>query len=315
MRSCRVSNLSGHFTAENETYYCIPVITGGTLTTFVETAPVTVENAPPTSREVQIIPENPRPWDGLSADIVAYSIDSDYPEDPATVGYEIRWYRSQDGGETFVFKVEFSGVAPVGTSIPSSALQDGDIWRVVAIPFERDSLQGKAGMAILRVDGEPGWDQVYIGANGSPEVTIETPTDTTIADPDVTIAWTAEDPDDDAVTVDLYYESDMIPGGLIEIGLGLPASGSMVRTAPVPAKANMTLDLSGNDLVDAVDLFMFSARWLDEPKGVRYRIFARAWDEHGAISDTYSAGVVIVPTELPAMEESLLDILGAWRAR
>ena len=74
-------------------------------------------------------------------------------------------------------------------------------------------------------------------------------------------------------------------------------------------------DVDGNGVLSVDDVFLCAARWLAEPEGGGYRIFARAWDENMAFGEAFSPGEVIVPSETPAAARSLLRLVAGWAAR
>jgi hypothetical protein len=289
------ATLSHHFTAKNETFYCLVDIVDGTSESRGQTPPLLIHNSTPTAPVVDIIPDHPVATDGLTAFVTQFSTDADGDG----IGYAIRWYRSQDGGQTF-------DLIPILTwlTVPPGYLAEGDIWRVEILPFE---------IADPDVEGEIGWDQVYVGVNSRPTVTVTRPgPENAIAMPLVTIAWEADDIDGDAVTVDLFYDTDDIEGGALPIVMDQPESGFMTWEPPGAGEAMASVDLSGDGLVDAEDLFILASRWYDLTEAARYRIFARAWDEKGAIGEAFSPGEIIVPAGLPTNVQGLLQLLREW---
>ena len=293
--------LSHHFTTKNETFYCCSRGVGGPRDILVRTSSVTIMNSTPTAPLIMISPGTPGPMESLSAVIVELSTDADGDE----VRYEIRWYRSQDGGQTFVYQPDLSGIAPSGNWIPPGYLIEGDLWRVEVIPFETESPEDK---------GEIGWDQVYVGDNQRPVVVIDRPESSGILTcASTVVSWHSLDPDGDPVLVDLYYDTDGIEGGSTLIAEGLPEEGTMIWEPPVAPGAGLSFDLSGDGYLSAEDLFLLAGRWQADVEGTRYWIFGRAWDSKGAIGEAFSPGAIMVPEEMPGIYEVFLDLLREWR--
>ncbi|MBE7558132.1 hypothetical protein HS125_03965 [bacterium] len=309
------SVLSHLYTTKHDSIHCLARITDGTSIANLRAEPVVILNTPPTAPVVRIVPENPQPWDGLGVEFLEYSYDADGD----AIGYEIRWYRSQDGGQTWVYRVEVSGVAPRGSWVPPAFLHEGDLWRVEAIPFEKTP-SSKAGESLAadeeRIDGEAGWDQVYVGENRRPRVFIAKPVlQNALAGPSVEIVWLATDDDGDPVTVDLYYDEDNRPGGLILIAEGLPASGSYSWTPPLAKPGGVKTDLNGDGRVAAEDLLRMAERWgLGPGTAASYRVFARAYDDKNAMGATYGPGTVFVTDELWCDVEGLYLLIQAWHS-
>lgn len=308
--------LSHQLTRKGDSFFCDVRISDGTSYVNLRTESVTIANSTPSMPVVRIVPENPQPWDGLGVEFLEYSVDPD--GDP--ISYEIRWYRSTDGGHTFVYRVEVSGVVPQGSWVPPAFLRGGDVWRVEAIPFE--IAQGKAGSGALagevRMDGETGFDQVFVGSNRRPVVVIESPLGGTLwANPQAQIRWRASDPDGDAVRVDLYALSE--GGATALIATGLPAVGSLSWTPPTPAGGTggaPGLDLDGDGLIAAGDLFRLALRWGEpSPYARSYRIFARAWDARNSTGFSTSSGSILVSAGVPADGAGLLEMAEKWHQR
>ena len=264
-----------------------------------------------TAPTFKIIPENPRPWDDdLCVDIQEYSTDLDGDE----VGYEVQWYRSQDGGLTFVYKKELSGLTPFCTCISSSFFASGDIWKAVVIPFEEASvdkdLQDKDS---TRVEGEITWDQVVVSEdNVRPVVLITSPgAEDIIAVGDVTISWQSYDENDDPIFVDLFYATRKSKAILQPIENDLPGPGSLMWIPPGKASC----DLSGNGSIDFQDLCLLANDWLSDSAGIEYYIFARGEDTNYAIGEVFSVGKVIVPQEMPSTPSGLIELLKQWRSK
>jgi hypothetical protein len=278
--------------------------------------PVTIRNTRPARPVFKIVPENPR-LGRVCVDIQQYSVDPDEDE----VGYEIRWYRSQDSGATFVYKQEISWIAPLGTCFPSAFLADGDIWRAEVIPFEveEEKTAEDEGAAkrveslVARGDGEITWDQVVVSEGTfRPEVRVTLPGDADIlAWGPTEIAWQSEDANGDPVTVYLFYAAQKSKGSLAAIAGNLPETGSLLWQPPNEKPA---LDLSGDGELGFEDLWLLSARWLYEPEtGAEYYIFARGIDSAGAEGEAFSVGRVVGPGELPGTPAGLVALMHNWR--
>jgi hypothetical protein len=285
--------LSHLFTAKNETFFC--VVLGTNETPFrIESPAVLVVNSPPGPPQIEIVPESPRPVDMLTVLATEFSVDPDGDE----VGYEIRWLRSRDLGVTF-------DLIPILTNslwVPAAYLAEGDVWRVEVIPFEIES----------GIEGEIGWDQVYIGEDSRPVVRILRPSSDVLALGPVGIEWEAEDADGDPVTVDLYYDTDRTPGGAVPIEFDLPETGFITWIPPTLNETAFSPDFDGNGIVSAEDLFILASKWRAESDNSdRYVIFARAWAK-GTTGEAFSNGNVIVPAEYPTGEEGLLQLMGQW---
>jgi hypothetical protein len=255
---------------------------------------VTIVNATPTAPVVEIIPESPRLGDMLTALLRESSTDADGD----AIRYKIRWLRSQDGGETFQLN-------PILTEpwVYPPYIAEGDVWRAEFIPFEVET----------GIEGETGWDQVYIGDDSRPTVRILSPgTDIPALGP-VTIQWEAEDADGDPVTVDLYYDTDRTEGGAVPISGGLPATGAISWTPPGLPDGILDPDYNGDGLVAAEDLFHLASKWQQETGEKRFVIFARAW-ARGTVGEDFSDGDIIVPSEFPTDMNGLLELLGQWHA-
>ncbi|MBE7559017.1 hypothetical protein HS125_08735 [bacterium] len=305
------SVLPHEITSRGESYYCFARITDGTSYLDRRTSTVNIRNSPPTAPIVTIVPVNPQPWDGLGAEFVEYSIDPD--GDP--ISYEIRWYRSQDGGQTFVYRIEVSGVVPEGSWVPPAFLREGDIWRVEAIPFELASAKASGGVAAARIDGDKGWDQAYVGANYRPTVVVQAPGPGNLwATPSVRIGWRAGDPDGGPLRVDLYYDADAYPGGEVLLQSGLPGTGVLEWTPPRGHVGVPSLDLTADGRLLFDDLFQLALAWgVPLRGGAAYRIFARVWDDKNAVGTDYSDGLVIVSEKIPPDGGGLLELIENWR--
>lgn len=303
------ARLSHHCTTKNEAFFCVARVSDAISFLDTQTAAVTIQDTTPSAPVVQIMPQNPSPWDGLAADFVIYSRDLDPGED--IDGYEIRWYRSQDGGLTFVYKPEVSGIAPQGSWVPPAFLAEGDIWRVEATPFQE--VQGTLAQSLNRIEGETGWDQVYVGENNLPQVSVDiVGASEVFALPDCTIVWRSEDLDGDAESVDLFYSEDQTRVKLLPIASGLDPCGQMVWRPPLLEDQAGTADLSRDGKIQSDDLFLLSERWRMPVRGVKYYIFARVWDSKMAKSECCSEKKVVVQESFPCECNGLFRLLRQW---
>jgi len=299
------SILSRHFTTKNETYYCNVEYTNDFDSYDTDTDSVKIHNSPPSAPVVEILPKNPSPGQDLGAEIVVYSVDPDGDQ----VDYRFDWYKSLDGGETWIHKIEFTDIPFVSHIY----LFQGELWRVEVTPFE---VPDGNSLTLAGQDGESGWDLVYVGDNERPVVTIDLPGSLdVVADPSIDIAWHAEDANGDDLTVDLYYDADGVKGGAILIAEGLSASGSIKWTPPVSKTVGDNIDLTGDGRISHRDVFALAGLWEKNSAVGGYRIFARAWDDKGAMGESFSDGCVIVEGDLPAGRSRLIGILEQWPAR
>ncbi len=299
--------LSRHFTQKADFFYCSIRVTDGQSDAMERTASVTIRNTTPTTPVVKIIPDDPRPWEGLAADIIVYSIDAD--NDP--IGYEMRWYRSQDGGLTYVYKAEVSGEAPGGTWVPPAFLANNDLWRVEVIPFEKTIVRKpKTAGLEERIEGNIGWDQVFVGDNTRPRfLNLSPESDLSPGTSPITIQWESIDSDGDPVSVDLYYDDNFSKGDSILIASGLSASGSFSWT---PFNAAFQSGNSDNQIINFQNLFVIGKHWQDPTDSQSLYIFARVWDSKGAMGEAFSPGKVSIPAAIPNNAEGVHLLHSMW---
>jgi len=296
--------LSHLYTAKGDTFYCLVRVTDGIATLDTPTAAVTIQNSPPPAPVVQILPPNPHAGQSLGVDILVYSVDPDGD----TVAYRTRWYESTDDGETWVHKVEHDNQP----SVDGIYIQEEDLWRVEITPYEVASGSNKAVRAVQQLaTGEIGWDQVFVGLNSLPTITVLVPDSNDVyALPSVNIRWKAEDADDEKISVDLFYGADPTSYNMKPIATGLSAEGHYLWTPPGQTEASLSPDLSGNGKIDSEDFFLFADGW--KSGSPRYYIFARAWDEKKAKTDARSEGTVIISTDYPGDADALLRMIRGW---
>lgn len=181
-----------------------------------------IANSPPTFPIVQILPRTPNPDQDLAVDVVEYSTDADGDE----VGYDFRWYKSVDSGETFVLKAELNG----SSQVSEVYIEPEDVWQVSYVPYEIGS--GRA-----RVEGQAGNDQVFIGQNNVPAID---PLSAIARGPapgggtSFVTSWSFADADNDPCVVDLFW-TNADRAQLTPIASGLPATTLLYEgTIPNP---------------------------------------------------------------------------------
>ncbi len=293
--------------------FCRAHIATGTREFLRTTQEVEVGNATASAPVVHIVPDDPQPWDGLGVEFLSYSVDPD--GDP--IGYRINWYRSQDGGQTFVLRLEVSGIAPAGNWIPPAFLHDGDIWRVEAAPFQKmagaNADGGATSAETQGPEGESGWDQVYVGTNGHPTVQLTEPQGSEApALGRVRITWRAEDPDGDPVIVRLWYQTVDGPPGERLLATDLPASGSLSWTPPGMPANTSSPDANADGVIDFVDALRLARSWGEPTMGARFRIVARVFDTHGAMQRVESDAIVVAPDAYPSDVVGLFGLIDRW---
>ena len=198
----------------------------------------TIANTPPTQPVVEIRPQAPTPDRDLIVDIIEYSQDPDGD----AIGYDFQWFLSRDLGQTWIHKAELDG----SSQVSNEYILGGDLWRVKVTPYEKPvtpgavtSRQEKAGEVrpMARVEGTPGWYQVYVGQNNPPQLQFTRLVGTREGGGAVRlqIAWTWRDDDGEACTVLLFW-TDRGSYGLHPISGTLPAEqGGHVAVAPIAA--------------------------------------------------------------------------------
>src|SRR5690606_1068395 len=83
---------------------------------------VVIENTPPTQPIVKLIPVTPDPNEDLVCDVRVYSFDADGDR----IAYNFRWFKSEDGGATFIEKLELEGSPQVSRNF----INEGEVWEV-----------------------------------------------------------------------------------------------------------------------------------------------------------------------------------------
>ncbi|MBM3334527.1 hypothetical protein FJY63_07685 [Candidatus Sumerlaeota bacterium] len=250
------------------------------------TAWFTIVNTPPTRPIVEIRPRVPNPGSDLILYILEYSTDPDGD----SVGYDFEWFMSRDNGKTWLHKAELDGSPQVSNLF----IGERELWQVHCIPYEKTSaappgsakVDGKLlgpdplkwelqAPALLRVEGQYGWDQVYVGQNNPPQMQFTELTGVRELSGKVrlTIQWTWSDADSDACTVQLYW-TDRGGHGLNAIS-GMVPAGSLAYVMPVSI-----------------------------PKGAPVYIHAIIKDAKGAVTKVTSAAITI--TELAAANPAWL---------
>jgi Concanavalin A-like lectin/glucanases superfamily/Lectin C-type domain len=291
--------LSHHFTQPGDIVGCEVAIRQGHSYRLCDATEVVVSSATiPSAPWIRIVPRSPIAVENLAVDIIRQSIDPI----GEVINYEFRWYRSQDGGENFEFKPEFS--VP-GVWIPGALVNDGDFWRVEVLPYR---LVGGT-----RIYGPVAWDQISVGANQAPTIKIlAPPSEGLFALPNTTIIWEAEDVDSDPPYVDLWCQREDLPKEAYLIMDHLPAKGSFLWQPMLSPPISVSSDMNYDGLVSYFDLLAQAARWEQPSNGAKYRIIARAWDSGKAQGIAYSDGVVEIPYTFPTNAASIHLLMDSW---
>ena len=188
------------------------------------TSSVTIANSPPTQPRVEILPKTPSADSDLTVRDLVPSMDPDGD----ALAYDYAWYKSTDGGRTWIRQTGLNGAPQVG----HSALNEGDLWRVHATPYETGFILASAEP---RVEGLYAWDQVYIGQNQLPTLVLDPPHGAPLGGKfKLHVSWRAEDGDGDPCRVDLYW-TDLKYSGLHPLAIQLDAkTGAMTTTLALP---------------------------------------------------------------------------------
>ncbi len=172
--------------------------------------PFVILNSPPTQPFVEIKPQPASPDQDLIVDVQIYSTDPD--GDP--VEYDFDWFKSTDGGQRWIHKIELNGSPQVSNLFISA----GELWQVQFTHFEANaSLSTVPGVSTVaktnRIKGLYGFDWVYIGENAPPTFQFDAiesaraPTGVTL-----NVYWTAADGNDHDYRVSLYWTDRMFSG-------------------------------------------------------------------------------------------------------
>lgn len=205
------------------------------LTTF------TIANSPPTQPVVEVRPKPAQPGQNLIVDVQVYSTDPDGDE----VAYDFNWLKSRDNGQTWIHKVELDGMPQV----VGEYIQDGDLWEVHYIPYEKASAQKPAAaqakpLASTRVEGKYGWDRTFVGSGSAPKISLATPLGQRLpAGAMLIVGWDFSDAAGDGCTVDLEW-SDAQQLGYTPFATGLPARQGAFR-GPVAFTLDRSVTIHG----------------------------------------------------------------------
>ena len=128
-------SLSHVYTSKGDSILCVVTPSDGIQTGPAGTDTVVIVNSPSTAPIIQLLPENPKPSDGLAVWIEKQSIDMDGD----FIAYLFEWYDSSDG-EEWTLRPELSGnetpFVQGQPEISRNYTQACDYWRVVVTPVE-----------------------------------------------------------------------------------------------------------------------------------------------------------------------------------
>jgi hypothetical protein len=163
---------------------------------------ITILDSPPTQPLVEIRPTTPTANNNLIAYITRYSVD---PDTDDSVGYYFQWYVSSNGGTTFTHKAELDG-SPM---VAKEYIQTGEVWKFICTPYEKIPMKPdleKAASAAAPLQGNFGWNQVYVGNNKIPSLTIKSCHAATYNNTvRYTIKWAYNDPEGQSCKVQFYW--------------------------------------------------------------------------------------------------------------
>lgn len=157
------SVLSNLFTTKGDAFRVRAEAEIDGLLYIYESNAVTIGNTAPTAPEVRILPETPRPKDGLAVWIDEGSEDAD--GDP--IIYLFEWYESSDA-ENWRLRTELSGRRnPLITGEPEISglyTQAAEFWRVVVTPFDvqTKSLNKAEQAKAAKAEGPPAAIDVFV---------------------------------------------------------------------------------------------------------------------------------------------------------
>ena len=216
--------LSAALTARGQQWTCKAwAMDGYGLWSAPGQASATIVNTPPTQPLVEIRPKPARAGEALIVDVQTYSTDADGD----TIAYDFNWFKSSDGGTSWIHKVELDG----SPQVSGPYILDGEIWEVHYIPYEKtlaakqgNARPGSPTAAAARVEGRFAWDRAYIGANNPPKLALDTPVARRQASGKMVLSlgWTFSDADGDYCTIDLDW-TDLKASGYQAVARGLPA--------------------------------------------------------------------------------------------
>ncbi len=217
----------------------------------MKTTQFSIFNSPPTQPIVQVVPQPADADEDLIVDVLVYSSDPD--GDP--IKYDFKWYKSTDGGETWIHKVELDGSPQVSRNF----INDGELWDVFYTPYEVGSAQGMlralpaeytaasrpasvpVARASARAEGEAltAWDRSFVGQNAPPVFRFDAiQTRWTTEGLQLDANWTSTDGDGEETRVNLSW-TDLEYSDLVPVGQALPGAPGhqSALVHPTPGKA------------------------------------------------------------------------------
>lgn len=195
---------------------------------------VTIANSPPTQPVVELLPDPYEEDKDLVVDVMIYSTDPDGD----AIGYDFRWFKSTDGGASWIHKAELDA----SSLVSEIYIHTNDLWRVEYIPYEKtlaqQRLKGRSApeLKYTRVEGQAALDQLFTGSNNPPALAfgslkgwVENGVDA------IKATWTASDADEDAMTVGLFW-TDKETSGFVPLASGLPGTQhNLITNVALPA--------------------------------------------------------------------------------
>jgi hypothetical protein len=159
-------SLSHVYTTKGDTILCVVTPSDGIQAGPQGSDSVTILNSPPTAPTLRLLPEAPKPSDGLAVWIEQQSTDADGD----FIAYLFEWYDSVNGAD-WTLRPELSGnESPFVQGQPEISrnyTQAGDYWRVVVTPVE---LLGKASGPIAKISGSEKQTTKVIGESASASI-------------------------------------------------------------------------------------------------------------------------------------------------
>lgn len=210
--------------------------------------PFTIANTPPSQPIVEIRPKPVTAGQSLIVDVQEYSTDPDGD----VVAYDFNWYKSRDGGKAWIHKIELDG----SPQVVGEFIQDGDLWEVRYIPYEKNSVGKPAAqaqktsapgkpLAAARIEGQYGWDRVYVGGNDAPKMSLATPlAQLQPGGPLLIVGWDFSDAAGDGCTVDLEWKNAM-QLNYTPFAAGLPARQGAFRGAVAAMSLDQPVTIHG----------------------------------------------------------------------
>ena len=205
----------------------------------------TIVNTSPSQPIVEIKPKPIQAGHDMIVDILVYSTDPDGD----TVAYDFKWFKSTDGGKTWIPKIELDGLPQVS----GSYINEGELWEVHYVPYEKVFAKPSTGKPLGRIEGQYGWDRVYIGTDNPPKLTLEAPLlQRQNAGTLLSIGWDFSDADKDFCTVDLYWMTQSHPSDQL-LAQGISArQGTWRVVGSIPLDKTLTVHGVIHDLKGTV---------------------------------------------------------------